>query len=208
MFRPEFDGLEEVFDEAENTCARLVTEGMAEATLGLKKDLRTQALDAGLGQKVANTWRSKVFPQRGASFDPSGFVWSRAPGIADAFDRNPLIVTVNGRKFLAIPTENVPRSGRYNRRMAPAQVSKAYGQALTFVREKNGNVLVFVKQVAANTKKGFTTSKLALKKAGRKATLVLMFVLTPAVRVGKRMDIDSAAEYWGDRAADLINSRF
>ncbi|MFG5121617.1 DUF6441 family protein, partial [Methylorubrum sp. POS3] len=43
--------------------ARSVTAGMRAVTDGLKEDLRADVREAGLGQRLANTWRGQTFPK-------------------------------------------------------------------------------------------------------------------------------------------------
>ena len=58
---------------------RAVTAGVRAATLGLKAELRAQVTSAGLGQRLANTWRSRIYPEGQQSLGAAGFVWSKAP---------------------------------------------------------------------------------------------------------------------------------
>ena len=43
---------------------RAVTAGTREAGRGLKSELRRQVTSAGLGQRLANSWRDKHYPNR------------------------------------------------------------------------------------------------------------------------------------------------
>jgi hypothetical protein len=60
---------------------RAVTAGIREATDGLKTELRRQISSAGLGTRLANTWRGEVYPKGQPSIGAAGYVWSKAPGI-------------------------------------------------------------------------------------------------------------------------------
>src|SRR5579884_2686399 len=88
---------------AEVDIARSVTAAMRQVTEGLKVDLRADVVDAGLGQRLANTWRGKTYPEGGISLEAASFVWSKAPNIVDAFDRGVTIKSSRG-PWLAIPT--------------------------------------------------------------------------------------------------------
>ncbi len=83
--------------------ARSVTAGMREVTDGLKEDLRAEVREAGLGPRLANTWRGQTFPKTGESADAAAYVSSNAPKLIDAFDRGVTIKAKNGQ-YLAIPT--------------------------------------------------------------------------------------------------------
>src|SRR5512134_1485539 len=83
---------------------RAVTAGVRAATLGLKTELRAQVTGAGLGQRLANTWRSRIYPEGGEqSLSTAGFVWSKAPNLIRLYDEGAIIRSKQGL-YLAIPT--------------------------------------------------------------------------------------------------------
>lgn len=99
------------------TLTGAVQGGMRSAADGLKKDLRDQVTGAGMGSKLANTWRSAVYENRG--YDPVGFVYTRAPQIIQAFDQGVLIKPQGGHVWLAIPTDTAPKKGTDGKRITP-----------------------------------------------------------------------------------------
>ncbi|HEY0104594.1 MAG TPA: DUF6441 family protein [Rhizomicrobium sp.] len=197
--------------------ATAATGTMDEVNQGLKNELRDQVRAAGLGDRLANTWRGRRYPMSGASIEPAVFVWSAAPRIVDAFDRAPLIRPVNGRRYLAIPTENVPRtSGGHvggSRRMTPEEVETAFNQDLKFARAGNGRLVAYVDVVgtAAGGFKHATGKQLARLYRGGKAPArlaqVVMFVLTPTAQMPKRLGIDAAANHWADQVQTILERR-
>lgn len=80
-----------------------VTAGMRQAADGLKADLRRQVTEAGMGQRLANTWRAELYPKGQKSIKAAGFVFTRAPTIIRAFDQGAVIRSKHGF-WLAIPT--------------------------------------------------------------------------------------------------------
>ena len=87
---------------------RSVATGTREAGRGLRTELRRQVASAGLGQRLANSWRDKHYPNE--KLDAASLVYTNAPQIIRAFDEGAVIRSRRGR-FLAIPTENAPRKG-------------------------------------------------------------------------------------------------
>jgi hypothetical protein len=83
-----------------------VAAGMQGAGRALKTELRRQVASAGLGQRVANSWRDRHYPNQ--KLDAASVVYTKAPQIIRAFDEGAVIRSNRGR-FLAIPTENAPR---------------------------------------------------------------------------------------------------
>ena len=88
-----------------------------EADRGLRAELRRQVASAGLGQRLANSWRDKHYPNR--KLDAASLVYTKAPEIIRAFDEGAVIRSTCGR-FLAILTENAPKKGTDGRRISPS----------------------------------------------------------------------------------------
>jgi hypothetical protein len=200
-----------VLKDLQSDLASDVTDAMSEVTTGLKGELREQVQAAGLGGKVANTWRGVTYPVGGrVSLAPAAFVYSKAPKIVDAFERAPTIRTVNGRKYLAIPTANVPRLGtRGAPRMTPAEVETTFNQDLKFKRAGNGRLIAYID--AGGSAKGFR--RLSGKQLGRlyrgqgaptRHVQVVMFILTPTARIPKRLNVDEAAAHWADQVPSIL----
>jgi Family of unknown function (DUF6441) len=87
---------------------RAVATGTKEGGQSLKTELRRQVSSAGLGQRLANSWRDKHYPKR--KLDAASLVYTKAPQIIRAFDEGAVFRSKRGR-FLAIPTENALRKG-------------------------------------------------------------------------------------------------
>ena len=175
-------------------------EGVVDATTALEQSLRRQVVGAGLGQRLAGTWRSQVFPPTATK--ASGEVWTLAPLIIQGFDEGPTIIACNGSRWLAIPTANVPpRSwgsktpgGHPRRLMTPVEVEAAFNRDLRIVQPPGSPVayLIMDQLVAARSGRGFRQATSRRLAQGRSAQPVLMFVLVPQVTLLKRLDIAGA----------------
>ena len=97
--------------------ARAVTLGVADSVESGKQIARQQVRAAGMGDRLANSWRHKVFPDKPGKFslDAAGSVYSRAPHIIDIYARGGTIMPVKGSKYLAIPTSYLPQGARLSR---------------------------------------------------------------------------------------------
>lgn len=202
--------------------ARASSAAMRETETDLKTDLRAQVEHAGMGARLARTWRGRVYPQGQDSIGAAAFVFSKAPEIVDAFDRGPTIRTVNGRKYLAIPTENVPRAPRApgqrggTKRMTPEQVELYFSQDLKFARTRRGRLFAFITVVASRGGRLGTPGKRATKqlsryfaggKTPRGAAQVVMFILTPTAKMPKRFDVEGAAKYRADQVPAILDRK-
>lgn len=185
------------FEREERVLAAGVTGGMTDATETLKEGLRNQVRAAGLGTKVANTWRARTYPTRRASLHPTAYAWSNAPQIAIFFDTGQNSVPINGHRYLAIPTARVPR-GRRGKRLSVPEVMAKLGQRLIVMPGRNGHLLGLYDA---------TLSKAGKRRKGAKRELILLFTFVPEVRGQKRTNVRSVAEQVGAEIPLLIERR-
>jgi hypothetical protein len=90
---------------------RAVATGTRETGRGLRTELRRQVTGSGLGQRLANSWRDKHYPNQ--QIDAASLIYTKAPQIIRAFDEGAMIRSKRGR-FLAI----LPRTRRGREPMA------------------------------------------------------------------------------------------
>jgi hypothetical protein len=210
------DDLVKGLAEAETDAARSVTGAMREVTEGLKSDLRADVVDGGLGQRLANTWRGKTYPESAVSLEAASFVWSKAPNIVDAFDRGVTIQSSRGF-WLAIPTaaagvKGISTTGAM-KRITPGGWERRTGMRLRFVYRR-GRPSLLVADNARLSKKGLARPNIGRTRGGAQFTrlkgrsTVVVFILVPQVTLRKRFDIGSAAQRWADRVPGLIASRW
>lgn len=183
---------------------RATTQQVRRAGIRLKDMLRSQVISAGLGQRVANAWRDKAYGSA-ASDNPAALVWSKAPIIHAAFDQGVIIKTRNGERFLAIPSEHVPKKTG-GKRMTPLEVESWLNGDLNFVPfsgGRPGGMLVAPQLVRSSNKRGWRKATVRRTRAGRQAEPVIMFYLVPTARLKKSLDIAGAVKTVTD---ELISS--
>lgn len=211
-FTLKIDDLAKGLTESEAEAARSVTRAMQTITDGLKSDLRSDVVEAGFGQRLANTWRGKTYPDGGISLEAASFVWSKAPKIVDAFDRGVTIRSKSGF-WLAIPTPAAgvkglsPTGGM--KRITPGGWERRTGMRLRFVYRR-GQPSLLVADHARLSKKGLARPNIGRTRAGARFTrlsgrvTVVVFFLVPQVSLTKRFDIDGTARRWADRVPGAI----
>ncbi|MCE3249501.1 MAG: hypothetical protein K0R41_3326 [Geminicoccaceae bacterium] len=126
---------------------RAVAAGTREAGRGLRTELRRQVTSAGLGERLANSWRDRHYPNR--KLDAASLVHTKAPQIIRTFDGGAVIRSRRGR-FLAIPTENAPRKGNDGRRISPSTFPEHRFGPLRFVSRQSGPSLFVVDGLRAS----------------------------------------------------------
>ncbi len=203
---------------AEGGIARAATEAMRETTPDAKRELREQVTSNGLGQKLANTWQSEVYPDQAnrVSLTPTGVIESTAPDIVSSFIAGATIRPVAGGKYLWIPTDKVPKQrGRVNRRgrnvkggaMSPEEVENMFNTDFIIRKGRNGTLLAFIDVVRAKNMRGYRRDTKGRRKQGRVAAPVLMFVLRRTVRLPKLLDLAGPAERWSNAFVTAFERR-
>ena len=189
---------------------RAVASGIRDAGRSLRTELRRQVTSAGLGQRLANTWRDKHYPNQ--RLDAASLVYTKAPQIIRAFDEGALIRSRRGR-FLAIPTENAPRKGADGKRISPSTFPEHRFGPLRFVARQSGPSLLVVDGLRASFSRksgalrGFRRATNRARERGEGLTTVVMFLLVPQVKLRKRLDVARAAEHWSGQLPALIEQQ-
>ena len=189
---------------------RAVVAGTKSAGRGLKTELRRQVGSAGLGQRLANSWRDRHYPNQ--KLDAASLVYTKAPQIIRAFDEGAVVRSKRGR-FLAIPTENAPKKGTDGKRISPTTFPEHRFGPLRFVPRQSGPSLLVVDGLRASFSRkteqlrGFRRATERARRSGQGLTTVVMFLLVPQVKLSKRLDVVRAAEHWSSQLPALIEQQ-
>jgi hypothetical protein len=187
-----------------------VATGTRDAGRALKTELRRQVASAGLGQRLANSWRDRHYPNR--KLDAASLVYTKAPQIIRAFDEGAVIRSKRGR-FLAIPSENAPRKGTDGRRISPRTFPEHRFGPLRFVPRQSGPSLLVVDEMRGSYSRqtgqlrGFRRATDRARRSGQGLTTVVMFLLVSQVKLRKRLDVARAAERWSAQLPALIEQQ-
>jgi hypothetical protein len=186
---------------------RAVTAGVREATDGLKTELRRQITGAGLGTRLANTWRGEVYPKGQSSIGAAGYVWSKAPGLVRMYAEGAVIRSKQGL-FLAIPMPAAGRFGDRRQKITPSAWERIHGMRLRFVYRRGSPSLLVADNVRL-TKRGWAAANIGRRQgaaytrlSGR--TTVPLFILVPQVTVRKRLDVAGVGDKWIGMLPQLV----
>jgi hypothetical protein len=215
--------LSKQMEAVEGDVAQSITDIMRDEVDLLKGEYRAQVEQAGMGSRMAKTWRGETYPKSGRSLNPAGYIWSAAPEIVDSFVRGASIRPVNGAKWLWIPSKNVPRrrsAGNYvssmgkrsrGTAMTPEEVELHFNAELQIAIE-GGKGFAFI-DVVAGLRGGFRQASAGRLKgrrglAPRRAKPVLMFTLVRGVKMPKLFDLQGPADKAAARVARRIQARW
>lgn len=164
----------------------------------IKMDWRAQIAAAGLGRRLGNSVRSETYPKNIGSLNAAGLVWSNAKKIVGAFE-NGVEITAKNSRFLAFP---LPSSGlkQLGKRITPDEWERRKGRRLKLVRTSRGGFLLIDDGTPI---RGPSTFGRGGPKRGWKTRSVPIFVLTPRVRLQKRLNLYAGA----DRLAQSMGAR-
>ena len=181
-----------------------VVAGTRRAADGLKQEMRTQVASAGLGRRLSNSWRGKIYENK--KLNAAGRVWTKAPTIMRAFDEGVIIKSKKGL-WLAIPTPAAPRRGIGGKRISPSTFPEHRFGRLRFVYRGSGKPSLLVVdglRARGGKRGGFARAGKRAQATGRGLTTVVMFIMVPQVRLRKRLDFTGAGRRWQRRLPQLI----
>ena len=205
--------MEANFKREERETEKALYSAMREASTGARKEWRAQIVQAGLGNKLTRSVRSRAYKNEGLS--PAAVVWSKAYKIMRAFDKGTIIRAKKSR-FLAIPTKNAPKkgmsmaSGAFTAKISPANFPEHKYGKLNFVPAHGSRPAMLVvynaRRSHSRKHKGRYRVVKASDAAKRKgnAHTVVMFILIPQARIKKRLDIERVANRWLARFPSLV----
>lgn len=220
-FRLEATVTESLSADLEATVEQLAEAAMAAADAieaWGKAALRADT-EPALGKRVANAWRSRVYPLRGqTSLSPAVTWWSNAPHIVRAFADGVTIRSSDGF-WIAIPTENAPQAGRSFG--SSGRIRRARRHAITAAEQRFGRLRYVAVPgrklallVADGVRKrrgargGYAPATDAARKRGDFEDGVVMFVLVPQVKMPKSINPDAIADMIGREGVERFAAAF
>jgi hypothetical protein len=189
--------------------AKAVSDAVWSQTAILKNNWRAQIRGAGLSARLANTVRSETFPKVGYSLHAAGVV-SVARGtpqkVLSELQSGAVITTARGR-FLAVPTENVPKGPR-GMKLGPHQLEVLTGYRLRFAQNRRGTKMLIADTVQSVSRRGgIRPATRGRVSRGRKVTPLVFYILVPQVTIKKRLRLYEEAERIGADLAAMIAER-
>lgn len=221
--RDSLDGLERGLEEE---IAGFMTAAIRDGADELKADWRDQILDAGLGQRLAMTIRSEVYPRAQVSLDAAALIWTKAPDIIDSYARGATIRPVNGGRYLWIPTGEVPKK-RQGVPLTAEEVEARFGRKLVVInpghwRTKttttamNGGVAyagfdgLVVRKSSGRWRNATFNQMTKGHRSYRETTrqFVVMFTLLPMIKKAKLLDLNAIQAAADARHQALLNKHW
>lgn len=226
---PDFD---KIFADTEKDVAGFMTAAMADTTVDVKEAFRDQVRAAGLGDRLANAVRGVSYPNRSGrvSLNPGGWVYAQpskdgrgAAAIIESYATGANIVARAGKRFLAIPTEDVPQK-RSGNALTPDEVEQRFGRRLQFIapndkgfrtpsQRQRGVAYLVLKGLVIRKATGRWRNATERERGGktrnpRPVQSVIMFTLVRAVKKPKKVDLSVPAQVADTRFEANLNARW
>jgi hypothetical protein len=181
--------------------AAAVTRAVRQAGAETKAIVREQVA-AIRGPKVGRSVQQKNYPPGGDSANAATVVYSKAPEVFTSITTDAFVYPKN-RRFMAIPTRNVPATRIGGERMSPAALEKA-GYDLEPVKSRRGVLMLVAIGVRARVsrvpgvrliaaQRGFARASKRARRTGTGLVNVVMFILVPRWRMRRWVDLESRA---------------
>ena len=184
-----FGSIGKIIQDHEKKLARFNTETLMAVAENLQEDLRRQTKSAGLGNKIAKSWRIGKYPKGKISLGPAALVYSKAPKIiASRTDRG--LITPKNADWLAIPSKQAPKKGLGGKRLTPETWPEWQYGKLRYVPVDATTALLVVR-----SKTGKSGRVMRLKADGKKRKAeqdIVMFILKKQVKRGKSINLQNA----------------
>ena len=199
--------LEEWQDDVRLSWLKSVRGSVEDALDYGKTALRSDLRGAGLGN-IQKTWRSEIFPRRGLAYEPTGFIYSKAEYIIQAFDEGRPIRGRSGG-FLAVPIPGSPaedlkpKRGTGRSRVQAAR-EKFGDERLFVIPGKAGRAPILAAKLVGFNKAGRLVKKKPTKsgKLPSGTATVPLFFLVEEVSLDRRLDVRRRFRQIQDRFTD------
>lgn len=181
-----------------------VTSAIGDVGATIQREWRGQITGAGLGRKLANTVRSRVFPQNGVSASAASLVFTNADDILLGHDEGSLIVSDRGA-YLAIPTEAAGRLAG-GKKPTPGEWQFRTGQRLRFVARRGGPPMLVAEGRTSKSGVARRSKRTRLKSGAfaKNIQTIPIFILVPQVKLPKRLDLLGGANVIAGRIDQMI----
>ena len=176
--------LNKAIQEKNKKILKAVGRAVSKTSNDLKKEMVSQTQKAKLGYGLAKSLRVKVYNRNSADKFPKGLVYTKSPHIMVGFESGGIRTPKKG-KWLAFPTNNVPKSTR--KRNTPANLPKSFPEI--YVAEDSNGKAYLVGETLYNNKGKI---KKATKKREAEAETVIYFFLVKQTRNTKKLSFERA----------------
>lgn len=214
---PASDALDRMGRGVEEEVAGYVTAAIREGAEELKSGWRDQIRAAKLGNRLASSVRSQVYPRGQNSVDAAALVWTKAAPVIDAYANGATLVNRSGGRFIAIPTDDVPKKRRGNA-LTPREVEMRFGREMEVIKPLGGapGILLMGYQNLVQRKASgrWANASRNQQNPGHRSfrdstrSFIVMFVLTPRVRVLKRLDLEALGTTADARFPIILNKHW
>jgi len=145
--------LHKILEKKNKALLRSANKAVTLAANDLKKEMVGQTQRAKLGYGLAKSWRVNFYNHNKKDKFKKALVYTKSPHIMEGFENGGIRKPTKG-KWLAIPTDNVPKSRR--KRYSPSNWPKSFPE-LYFAQDTKGNSYLVGQTIHKTMKSGKKT---------------------------------------------------
>lgn len=182
--------LHKILEKKNKALLRSANRAVTLAANDLKKEMIGQTQRAKLGYGLAKSWRVNFYNHNKKNKFKKALVYTKSPHIMEGFEKGGVRKPTHG-KWLAIPTENVPKSRR--KRYTPSNWPKSFPE-LYFAQDTKGNSYLVGQTIHKTMKSGKSTIRKTNSRNESEAETVIYFFLKKQTNQTKRLNFSSAGK--------------
>lgn len=168
----------------------------------LKLEMVSQTQRARLGYGLAKSWRVKFYNKSDDEKFTKALVYTKAPKIMAGFE-DPEIRRPKNGKWIAIPTENVPKAPG-KKRYTPENWPKLFPE-LYFAKDTKDKAYLVGQTIHKTTKSGKKTIRRTNSRNESQAETAVYFFLVKQTRQTKKINFDTASKKASDKLKRYIS---
>jgi len=183
--------LEKIVQQKNKNILKAVGRAVNRTGNELQREMAGQTQRAGLGHGLSKSWKTKTYNKNAKDKFAKKLVYTDSPKVMEGFETGGVRKPTKG-KWIAIPTENVPKSRR--KRYTPENWPKSYPE-LYFAQDTNGKAYLVGQTVHKTNKHGKTRISKTSRKTESQAETVIYFFLVKQTKHVKRLSFEHASKH-------------
>ncbi|HAG53536.1 MAG TPA: hypothetical protein DCL21_07100 [Alphaproteobacteria bacterium] len=195
--------LEKIIEQKNRNVLRAVNRAVTKAGNELKKEMIGQTQRARLGYGLSKSWKVNFYNKSDADKFTKALVYTKSPKIMEGFENAEIRKPTRGRKWIAIPSNNVPKAPG-KKRYTPETWKKSF-PVLYFAQDTKGKAYLVGQTIHKTNKRGNKVIRKTNSRNESEAETVVYFFLVKQTRHTKKLNFEQASKKAQRKLKDYIS---